>query len=549
MEHHLTLPAGFRIENYEIQAVLGKGGFGITYVAYDWSLERHVAIKELLPDSIAIRIDGSTVVAMGPSQEESWAWARERFVEEARTLAVLRHPNIIAVHRLIEANGTVYLAMDHVEGRSYERYLEDIGRESEEKSLMAFMSPLINGLHATHAAGLLHRDIKPENILLTGDDQPILIDFGNARELVGKTVTMTSIVTHGYSPIEQYQTKGRMGPWTDIYAVAALMCRAITGEKPPVASDRVLDDDFEWLSNRGISGFSPEFLQAVDWALRVRPDERPLDLKSWLDRGIGKYHTPDGSAPEWETEAAPAESESVRRLRDSAADGNALAQFSLGLMYDLGDQMERDPSEAARWYGLAAEQGHTNAQNNLGCLYSSGDGVAKNFKEAFRLYLLAVVGGNRAAESNLASIYLKGTGVAKDGKKAEALYRKSAEAGDIEAQFSLAMVHFKGEVVPKNSREAFKWLYKSATTGYAKSQYFLAICYLEGRGAQKDYSRAMKWMYESSNQGETNALHNIGWMYLNGVGVAKDPVTAKSYFDKASAARVANLRGMSIQQK
>jgi TPR repeat protein len=545
--HRLALPPGFRIENYEIQAVLGKGGFGITYVAYDWSLGRHIAIKELLPDSIATRIDGTTVVAMGPSQEESWAWARERFIEEARTLAVLQHPNIIAVHRLIEANGTVYLVMDHVEGESYENHLKIKGREREEKDLMIIMTPLIAGLKAIHALGLLHRDIKPENILLTRDGQPVLIDFGNARELVGKTVTMTSIVTHGYSPIEQYQTKGRMGPWTDIYAVAALMCRAITGEKPPVASDRVLDDDFEWLSNRSIAGFSHDFLQAIDWALRVRPEERPRDLNSWLESGIGKYEPPPEPSPE--TAPAVVENETLKRLRSSAEGGNALAQFTLGLMLDTGDQMERDPSEAAKWYRLAADQGHAKAQNNLACLYSCGDGVQKNPKEAFRLYLLAAAAGNTTAEGNLAAMYLRGTGVAKDAKKAVELYQRSAENGDIEAQHCLAMIHFKGDGVRQNSRDAFKWLYTAATRGYAKSQYFLAICYLEGRGAQIDCFRSMKWMYTSAEQGDTNALHNLGWMHQNGVGVGKNLATAKTYFDKAAAARAARLRGMSIQQK
>jgi len=280
-EHRLALPAGFRIENYEIQAVLGKGGFGITYVAYDWTLGRHMAIKELLPDTIATRIDGSTVVAMGPAHEESWQWARERFVEEARILAGFRHPNIIAVHRLIEANGTVYLVMDHLEGESYEARLRRIGREPNQASLMAVIGPLLDGLQEVHAAGLLHRDIKPENILFDKRGNPVLIDFGAARSSVGATMTMTSIVTHGYSPAEQYQTKGKMGPWTDIYAVAAVMCRAITGEKPMVASDRLMEDEFQWLSYRQISGFSEPFLQAVDWSLRVRPEERPTTIHAW----------------------------------------------------------------------------------------------------------------------------------------------------------------------------------------------------------------------------------------------------------------------------
>ena len=287
--HHLALPAGYRIENYEIQAVLGKGGFGITYVAYDWTLGRHMAIKELLPDTIATRIDGSTVVAMGPSHEESWQWARERFVEEARILAGFRHPNIIAVHRLIEANGTVYLVMDHLEGESYETRLRRIGHEPDQTSLMAVIGPLLDGLQEVHAAGLLHRDIKPENILFDNRGNPVLIDFGAARATVGATMTMTSIVTHGYSPIEQYQTKGKMGPWTDIYAIAAVMCRAITGEKPPAAADRLTRDDFQLLSQRYLPGFSHNGLLAIDAALSINIAERPSHLHDWRKSFIADF--------------------------------------------------------------------------------------------------------------------------------------------------------------------------------------------------------------------------------------------------------------------
>jgi serine/threonine protein kinase len=148
---------------------------------------------------------------------------------------------------------------------------------------MEVISPILDGLREVHSKNLLHRDIKPENILLSSTGQPMLIDFGSARTSIGATMSMTSIVTHGYSPIEQYQTKGRMGPWTDIYALGAVMCRAITGEKPPVAADRLMADDFEWLSYRSFEGFSPVFLRTVDWALRVKPEERPPSILEWRE--------------------------------------------------------------------------------------------------------------------------------------------------------------------------------------------------------------------------------------------------------------------------
>jgi serine/threonine protein kinase len=173
------------------------------------------------------------------------------------------------------------MVMDYVEGESYEARLRRIGKEPDQASLMAVIGPIMEGIEELHAKHLLHRDIKPDNILIDKRGKPVLIDFGSARTSVGATMTMTSMVTHGYSPIEQYQTKGKMGPWTDIYALGAVMCRAITGEKPPVAADRVIEDDFEWVSNRKPAGYEETFLNAVDWALRVRVEDRPQNISAF----------------------------------------------------------------------------------------------------------------------------------------------------------------------------------------------------------------------------------------------------------------------------
>jgi serine/threonine protein kinase len=292
--HRLALIPGFRLDNFQIERILGKGGFGITYVALDLQLGKRVAVKELLPDSIATRVEGSTVVPQTASMQESWEWARARFLEEAQILAGFSHPAIVGVHRLIEANGTVYMVMDFIDGESYESRLRRIGRESSQEALMEVIAPILDGLREVHSKNLLHRDIKPENILLSSTGQPMLIDFGSARTSIGATMSMTSIVTHGYSPIEQYQTKGRMGAWTDIYALGAVMCRAITGEKPPVAADRIVQDDFEWVSNRKPAGYDETFLNAVDWALRVRVEDRPQNISAFAQH---IRHTPTPSTP------------------------------------------------------------------------------------------------------------------------------------------------------------------------------------------------------------------------------------------------------------
>jgi serine/threonine protein kinase len=276
-----ALPIGFQLDHYQVQSVLGKGGFGITYSAWDLQLGKGVAIKELLPDSIAAREVGCTVAPMSPDLEEAWLWARERFLEEARILAGFSHPAIVGVHRLIEANGTVYMVMNLVDGESFEARLLRTGPARSPSELIEVVNPILEGLSEIHAKGLLHRDIKPNNILINSRGQAVLIDFGSARWAIGEGREVTTIITPGYSPLEQYQTRGRMGPWTDIYALGGVMCRAITGEKPPSAPDRVGTDCFAWLSYRNPGGFSEEFLRCIDWALRPEAAERPQSVEEF----------------------------------------------------------------------------------------------------------------------------------------------------------------------------------------------------------------------------------------------------------------------------
>jgi serine/threonine protein kinase len=281
-QHVLALPAGYQLGKYLFKGVLGSGGFGITYLAEDITLNRKVAVKEMLPNDFATRIDGTTVVAKTESEKGNLAWARTRFVDEGRALAACDHPNVVNVYEMIEANGTAYMVTKYEEGCSLERWLRDLGRPPSESELRGILAPLLSGLERVHRAGFLHRDIKPDNIYLTTDGRPVLLDFGSARQAItSRSIVMTSIVSTGYAPFEQYHEDGKQGPWSDIYALGAVMYRAITGSKPPEAVRRLQNDPCQKLAISYAGRYDARFLTAIDQALSVNESQRPQSIADW----------------------------------------------------------------------------------------------------------------------------------------------------------------------------------------------------------------------------------------------------------------------------
>jgi serine/threonine protein kinase len=276
-----ALPVGGSIGRFHISAVLGQGGFGITYRARDEQLGRDVAIKEYLPVSLAIRHGGVTVLPRSTKVAEDFTWGRDRFVEEGRTLASLHEaPAIVRVFDFLELNGTAYIVMELVRGATLEDRIKRQGKLSSDE-VAAILWPMLDGLAEIHKVGFLHRDIKPANILLREDGRPTLIDFGASRAaMAGRTTAMTAIFTPGYAAAEQ-MTAAKQGPWTDIYGLSATLYHAITGSPPPPAFDRMLHDDYVPLSKLAPAGFSPSLLIGLDAGLAVRAAERPQTIAGW----------------------------------------------------------------------------------------------------------------------------------------------------------------------------------------------------------------------------------------------------------------------------
>ncbi|MBU0500864.1 MAG: protein kinase [Gammaproteobacteria bacterium] len=278
-----TLPLNELIGGrYRIQSVLGEGGFGITYRAWDEKLRRRVVVKEYLPGEVGARDRDTLRVLPRTQREESFRYGLERYLEEAVTLARFKHPNIVQIHDFFEANGTAYILMDFEEGETLSERLKSRGGHLSEAEILDLLVPLLQGLRQVHEAGLLHRDIKPGNIFLRREGGPLLIDFGSARQALGeRSKTLSAIVSQGYAPPEQYSTRSKQGPYSDLYAIGAMLYELIIGEPPIESVDRSHEimsgsaDPLVPAVRAGRGKASDWLLQLIDQLLAIPSKDRP----------------------------------------------------------------------------------------------------------------------------------------------------------------------------------------------------------------------------------------------------------------------------------
>ena len=274
-KYPVALRAGTLLNGrYLIGRVLGQGGFGITYLAWDESLKARVAVKEYMPNDMAARM-GTTVSVAMKSRAEDFAYGLERFQEEARTLAkFMGQPNIAGVTDYFDENGTSYFVMDYIEGISFKTYIANQGGKVSPEEALDVLIPVLRALTAVHAEGFIHRDVTPDNIYITKDGNVKLLDFGSARYSLGdKSKSLDVVLKVGYAPKEQYTRRGRQGPYTDVYSCAACLYAAITGYLPPESLERLDHDELVPPSQMGVE--IPLYLErAILKGLAVQPEDR-----------------------------------------------------------------------------------------------------------------------------------------------------------------------------------------------------------------------------------------------------------------------------------
>ncbi len=307
-----ALPKDTRVKEYKIKRVLGRGGFGITYLVHDLNLKGPVALKEYFPAEYARRVQDGSVRPISPESRANFDWGRKRFVEEAQTLHRLRHPNVVRVLQCFEAHGTAYIVMEHIKGRPLEKILAERERlpAAEWKSLL---DQLLNGLEHVHEHGYLHRDVKPGNIMIRDHGaEPVFIDFGSAR--VDAQDPHTRVLTEAYAPLEQGMGE-KEGPPTDLYSLAVVSYRALLGKLPPKAQNRAVEDTIARLEQR-VTGAERAWLAALDQCLNLYPRDRPqsvANLREMLAKPAGASDRM--VTPLWETIRHPVRAARRRAVR------------------------------------------------------------------------------------------------------------------------------------------------------------------------------------------------------------------------------------------
>jgi hypothetical protein len=297
---HDALPPGTRFGELEIRHVVGVGGFGIVYLAYDHALERDVALKEYMPSSLASRGQGSVITVRSAAHAETYAVGLRSFVNEARMLARFDHPSMVKVYRFWEDNGTAYMVMPYLEGRTLRDARKAMAAPPDEAWIRSVLDPVLSAVELLHREGVYHRDIAPDNILLLPGDRPILLDFGAARRVISdRTQSLTAILKPSYAPIEQYAEMAtlRQGPWTDLYAFAAVIHFLLFGVPPSPATARAVHDDLRSVTQASLPGVSPQFLAATAWALAVKPADRPQSAAEFRAALDGRTVPPPVAAP------------------------------------------------------------------------------------------------------------------------------------------------------------------------------------------------------------------------------------------------------------
>ncbi len=507
--HEHALKNGTVLNNYVIIKILGAGGFGITYLAKDKQLDMEVVIKEYFPSDLAIRKDDSTIISKSSNSENDFKKGMQRFREEAQTLATFDHPSIVKILNYFEANNTAYFVMEYEEGIDLSKYLKQKGTLLGQEEILSIIMPILEGLKEVHAHKYLHRDIKPGNILLRSNKSPVLIDFGASKLAIGEaSKSITSMLTEGYAPLEQYSRDVKQqGPFTDIYAVAAVMYKMITGNVPPNAQTRSYallsegNDPLEPLMALKSSKYDGDFLKAVDRALSINAKERAQSVQEFQKDIAGqlkpkkKKRTKNNALlpifiilivsvigvlllQDKQSDVSP---DVINMINKEQPDANiTIAKVVHPGIEDLKIKKDKDKTKTV----LKSSK----EKNNTEQLTPEQATI-----KAFNLYTKACDGGDAIGCLELGVMYFNGEDIEQDYSKALEFYTKACDGGIAKGCSNLGLMYDKGQGMKRNDLIKAVELYgKACAGGYIKGCYNLGVMYHYGEGVKKEYLKSVE---------------------------------------------------------
>lgn len=572
---------------YELGTVIGQGGFGITYSAWDQVLDIPVAIKEYYPDCYCQRdISETDTVFTKPDCSGYYHLGLQTFIREARILAMLQNiPTVVKVYDCFEKNNTAYIVMEFVRGETLQHYCQK--HHPKEQELLKMLRNTIDDLILVHKAGVLHRDISPSNLLVQENGTVKLIDFGAATNLA-KAEEKNASLNRSFAAPEQYDANGEQGFWTDVYGLSATLYTLFTGEMIPDAPSRLEKDRLKKPRRAGAK-ISRRLSSAIFRGLRIDPRKRiqsmeefraelyhlPLPLQTrrqkaifalkitlalFLVEGImeGIVYCRDNHVPQQLGMTVKA------ILRQDAQVGYELAtNYKFGI---LGEKkFPKDLDKAVYWYQWAIARGSVDAMVDYSCELEYGDSFEQNIPQAIAYYQMIVDEGNPVALNNLAVYYLKGEYLEKNVPLAMEYLQKAADAGEPRAMTNLGHIYRQGIDVEMDVGKAFSWYQAAAEQDDPLGLLWLGICYGDGVGVQQDYTQFLKYAHRAASLGCGEAMFCLGecyrcgdfgytdykeamnWykaameansgggyygaaiLYRDGLGVAADPEKASSY--------------------
>ena len=590
---------------YVIGKLLGKGGFGITYIGYDMSLDIRVAIKEYYPEGLVGRNAKQSSELIWYSSKTDARHAknsRESLLKEARSMAKIDSFQTVArVRDVFMANETAYLVMDYIDGVTLKKEVMERGILNYDR-MRTYLLPIMRDLAEIHEAGIIHRDISPDNIMLEPSGKVRLLDLGAAKDLY-KTAAVSGedvpestqmVLKHGFSPLEQYKMHGDIGPWTDVYALTATIYYLVPGRVLPTPMDR-LDEEPEKMVQNMISRLSmPEKAkEGMRKGLAILKKDR---IKSMHE--LAEYFTEATPQPAPKPQPQPdpkpvfepkreAQPEPKMQSEPRAAAKPQLApeeQFKppLEMKVDRGDdfkkgivllvggillvgggyiglrsmneirtakvQAEKD-EKAAELYQQEAEAGNAEAMKNLGLLYEKGSGVEQNYEKAAELYQQAADLKNADAMFCLGLMYERGNGVERSYGEAAEWYQQAADLKNADAMYKLGWLYLNALGVKCNYEKAIEWYQQAIDLGNADAMCELGGLYEEGKGVKQNYEKAAELYQQAADYGNGFAMCELGFMYGCGLGVETNGEKAKKLYRQAmelcqQAAEAGNVEAM-----